>query len=214
MNVTTATNNRPQKPVQITADWNYDDFQLLARIQEEGNLPSRREAIARICGGYRNWQSQPHSESASVVEIDDADLLPCTHRVRVIGKKGEPEYLCVFRRPCTPVQQTVIRGLDVCKSCKTQEYNIPAHAPKAAKQEDAEKEETESADTTPLPIESTRSRWFVMESTGAMTCPFILNVKVYRAHDCKMCRKNYPEQAEKCNLLYKQLQSKISIPQR
>ena len=118
---------------------------------------------------------------------------PCTHRVRIDEKTGS-EFWCVFRRPCTPVQQTKLKSIDVCSSCKAQEFALPAKT--KISESEQEPEQIKPVVSFPLQPNWNPKQANVRKADGSRMCPFYVDAKFHQ--HCYLCKIKERKKFEEC----------------
>jgi hypothetical protein len=176
------------------------DDELISKLMADFNITSIGATVHLLCDEHRGIAQKPIAET-----LTEDKLSPCIRRIRVMGKEGL-EYLCVFKRPCSPPQQTKLRSLDVCESCKEQMLEHEQFKKVAENEETPIKSQhlqpTEEPEpiADPLTIRHNVKNAFIMKSDGSHACP-IDGKQVWRTN-CYMCKKHNVAKNEACVKLF------------
>lgn len=201
-----------EKAEKLSADLALQYHTVLTRVIEENNFGSRREGLNFVFAEFlrneekRNPQAEnkePFKQNSkeSAPSIDLNTLLPCTHREIIPPQESDKnhiEYWCVFRRPCTPIQAKEIKHLQFCRSCQSQQYQLPASH---SAETEADKPEPEPEQIKPVFTIPTQPNWNsklanVVNHDGSKMCPY--NTKPQFSLDCRCCKVREPEKFKQC----------------
>lgn len=145
-----------------------------------------------LCNHYRE---KPEISPSNGTPESESDAPPCNHRV-CVGN----DLWCVFRRPCTPVRQTKLQSIEICSSCKSQEYALPTKTkiPASEKPAPIAQPMDKQVITLSLPTQRNWDAKFAnaIASDGSKMCPFS-ETRVF-SKQCYLCRAREPKKYDEC----------------
>jgi hypothetical protein len=198
---------------RLNSDAYLSDLTLIEEIYAKLNLSSRKDVIRVLCNHYRgNSQSASEKTESSTLNsmdlvptFDLTTLLPCNHREIVPPQESDKnhiEYWCVFRRSCIPIQAKEIKHLRFCRSCQSQQYQLPASH---SAETEADKPEPEPEQIKPVVTIPMQSNWNskyanVRKADGSRICPFSVDPKFPK--QCYLCKLKERQKYEECVQLH------------